>query len=177
MIELTENEEITKLEADDLLEKIAEFEAKIKSAEDERDEFISHYEMKIQRAHELCEKATIEARQEIAVLTEVLRRYAVANLSEGRKSIALPSGTLSFHKQQPKYFMEGQEASGKSKALLDYAKANAPEYVKTAEYVDWSAFKKKIKVAGEEVYNAETGELITGLQVQTYPDTFTVKVK
>lgn len=171
------NEEMTKLEADELLEKITEYEAKIKAAEDERDEFIQHYQAKIQNARDICERATAPARREIAILTEILRRYAASNLPEGRKSIALPSGTLSFHKQFPKFFMDGREANGNSKALLDYAKVNAPEFVKTAEYVDWSGLKKKLAADDENVYYTETGEIIQGLRMQTYPDTFTIKTR
>ena len=172
------NEELTKIQADELLEQIAEFEAKIKAAEDERDEFISHYEAKISAVRKLCDEATIPARREIAALTEVLRRYAAANLPKDRKSIELPSGTLKFRKQEPKFFIGGQEASGRNKALLDFAKTTAPEYLKTKveEYVDWSSLKKKLTGNEDGVYFADTGELIDGLQMQTFPDTFTVKV-
>lgn len=139
--------EMTKVEADDLLERIAEFEAKIKAAEDERDEFISHYEQKIQAARKICDDATIPARQEIATLTEVLRQYAAANLPEDRKSIKLPSG--------------------KSKALLEFAKINAPEYLKTKveKYVDWAEFKKKLTFDGEQIkadtfYTLKDGKVV-----------------
>lgn len=176
------NEELSKIEADDLLELIAEFEAKIKAAEDERDEFILHYEAKIQSARDICEKVTIPARREIAILTEALRRFAAANLPKGRKSITLPSGTLKFHKQEPKFFIGGQEASGKNKALLDFAKNHALEYLKTKieEYVDWAGLKKSLTFDGDGddgVYFTDTGELIDGLQVQTFPDTFTIEKK
>ena len=182
MIEFTpgaSNVEMTKLEADDLLEKISALEEKIKAAEAERDDFIFHYEKKILSAKKLCDEATIPARREIAALTEVLRRFAAANLPEGRKSIELPGGKLSFSKNYPKFFIGGQEVDGKSKALLDYAKINAPEYLKTKveEYVDWSGFKKKLTFDGDTVFYSETGEAVEGLSVQTFPDTFTVKTK
>ena len=97
-------DELTKIQADELLEQIAEYQAQIKAAEDERDEFIAHYEMKIASANDICEKATYQARQEIATLTEALRHFAEANLPAGRKSIKLPSGTLQFRRVEPKYF-------------------------------------------------------------------------
>ena len=175
MVELAP--EITKLEADELLEQIAEYKAKIKTAEDERDEFVQHYQAKIQNAYDICERTTVPARHEIAILTETLGRYAAANLPEGRKSIALPSGTLSFHKQFPKFFIDGREVNGNSKALLEYVKVNAPEFVKITECVDWSDFKKKLAADDENVYYAETGEIIQGLQMQTYPDTFKIEIK
>ena len=161
-------DEMTKIQADELLEQIAQYQAQIKAAEDERDKFISHYEMKIANANDICEEATEHARQRIAELTEVLRRFAAANLPDGRKSIKLPSGTLKFRKTEPKYFINGREASGKSAELLTFAKANAPEYVKTTEYVDWSGLKRFLQ---------ETGELIDGMEIQEYPDAFKVEIK
>lgn len=161
-------DELTKIQADELLEQIAEYRAQIKAAEDERDEFIAHYEMKIASANDICDKATYQARQEITVLTEALRRFAETNLPEGRKSIKLPSGTLKFRRVEPKYFINGREASGKSAELLTFAKANAPQFVKATEYVDWSGLKKHLE---------ETGEYVAGLEVQEYPDAFKVEVK
>ena len=161
-------EELTKIEADEVLEQIAEYQAQIRAAEDERDKFTIRYRMKIEHANEICEEATEHARQRITELTEMLRRFAEANLPEGRKSIKLPSGTLKFRKTEPKYFINGREASGKSAELLTFAKANAPEYVKTTEYVDWAGLKKHLQ---------ETGLYVEGLQVQELPDKFTVEAR
>lgn len=171
-------EELTKTQADDLLEQIAEYNAQIKAAEVERDEFIRHYEMKIQRAQELCEKATAGARQEIAVLTETLRRYAADNLPEGRKSLSLPTGKLKFHKQEPKFYdAENRELTGKNKALLTLVKSTLPQFVKVTqeESVAWSLLKKNLAIDGDKVYFAETGELLEGLRGQILPDKFTVE--
>ena len=169
-------EVMNRLEADDLIEQIAAFEAQIKKAEEERDEFIKHYQEKIERAKEICERATVAPRQEIAALTEALRQYAETNLPEGRKSIALPSGVLSFHKQQPKFFFDNQEANSKNKALLDWAKYAAPDCVKFTPFVDWSALKPKLKIDGEDVFFADTGEQVSGLRAEISPDKFTVKM-
>lgn len=160
-------DELTKIQADELLEQIAEYQAQIKAAEDERDEFIAHYEMKIASANDICDKATYQARQEIATLTEALRRFAETNLPDGRKSIKLPSGKLKFRRVEPKYFINGQAANADNKALLEYVKGNAPEYVKTTEHVDWSGLKKHLQT---------TGELIDGMEVQEYSDVFEVEV-
>lgn len=172
--------ELTKTQANDLLERIAEYNARIKAAEAERDEFIRHYEMKIQRAQELCEKATVGARQEIAVLTETLRRYAADNLPEGRKSLLLPSGNLKFHKQEPKFYdAENRELSSKSKSLLTLVKSTLPQFVKVTqeESVAWNSLKKNLAIDGDKVYYAETGELLEGLRVQVFLDSFTIELK
>ena len=106
-------EQMTVFEADEILTQIADLEAKIKAVETERE----IYQSKIMRAVEQCEQKTVRDRQEIAILTEELRRFAAESLPENRKSIYLPSGTLSFHKQQPKFRYEEAQ-------LLEFCKAN-----------------------------------------------------
>ena len=170
-------EAMTIFEADEILEQIAALEAKIKAAESERDTFIEIYQSKIMRAVEQCENKTVRDRQEIALLEEELRRFAVGNLPEGKKSIDLPSGKLSFKKQQPKfYFDDMKEIGGDSERLIEFCKVNAPEYVKqkTVETADWTKLKKRLTFNEGGVYFSDTGELIDGLIVQEFPDKFTV---
>ena len=177
------NEELTKTQADDLLEQIAEYNAQIKAAEAERDEFKEHYEKKIAVAENLCKQKCEPMRQEIAVLTETLRRYAAENLPEGRQSLKLPSGKLKFRKQSPKFYdADDCEVSSKSKALMTLVKSNFPQYVqvKTEESVAWSLLKPNLSIEGEKVYytDEETGEVIPveGLRGRILPDTFTIEI-
>ena len=65
--------------------------------------------MTIFEADEILENKTVRDRQEIALLEEELRRFAADNLPENKKSISLPSGTLSFRKQPPKFYLDGKE--------------------------------------------------------------------
>lgn len=167
--------ELTKQDADEILEKIAEYEAEIAAAEKERDAFISRYQEKITRAQEICEESIRAPREEIALLTEQLRQYAAANVTDKKRTIPLPSGTLSFRKQAPKYFFDGREATADNPALLDFTKKFYCEYLKTKEYVDWSKFKAQLVIDGDNVLFAETGEVIDGLRAQILPDKFTIK--
>lgn len=168
-------EPLTKQDADIVLEEIAEYEAGIRAAEKERDEFIARYQEKIDRAKEICEKATADARCQIALLTEQLRQFAAANVTDKKRSIPLPSGTLSFRKQAPRYYFGDKEVTADNPDLIDFTRLYYGEYVKTKEYVDWANFKTKLKIDGDAVYFADTGELIDGLKVQILPDKFTVK--
>lgn len=173
-------ETLTKTQADDLLEQIAEYNAKIKAAEAERDEFKEHYQKKIAVAENQCELECKPLRQEIAVLTETLRRYAADNLPEGRKSLTLPTGKLKFHKQEPKFYdAENRELTGKSKSLLTLVKSTLPQFVKVTqeESFAWSLLKKNLAIDGDKVYFAETGELLEGLHGQVFPDSFTIELK
>ena len=171
--------ELTKIEADELLEQIKNLESDIKAAEDERDEFKARYEQKISVAEHICEIATKEAREKIALITERLRRFAEVNVTEKRRSIPLPTGTLSFRKQQPKFFFDDlKEASGKDERLIQFVKHNAHEFlkVKVEESVDWLKFKGKLAIDGENVSYSDTGEIIEGLHAQFVPDKFTVQL-
>lgn len=163
------------LEADAILEKIAEHEAQIAAFEKERDAFISRYQEKISRAKEIYEESIRAPREEIALLTEQLRQYAAQLVTDKKRSIPLPSGTLSFRKQSPKFFFDGREATADNPALLDFARKFYGEYVKAKEYVDWAKFKGQLIIDGDNVMFAETGEIIDGLRAQILPDKFTIK--
>ena len=172
--------ELSKTQADDLLEQITEYNAQIKAAEAERDEFKEHYQKKIAIVENQCELECKPLRQEIAVLTETLRRYAADNLPEGRKSLSLPSGNLKFHKQEPKFYdADNRELTSKNKSLLTLVKSTLPQFVKVTqeESVAWNSLKKNLAIDGDKVYFAETGELLEGLRVQVFPDSFTIELK
>lgn len=166
----------TVFEADEVLSQISDLNEKINAAESERDTFIEIYQSKIARANEQCDAKTVRVRQEIALLEESLRRFAADNLPEGKKSISLPSGKLSFRKQPPKFFFDDlQEVSGYDQRLIDFCKDNAPEFLKTkvTESANWAELKKRLILCGDHVCFADTGEILEGVHAQEFPDKFT----
>ena len=170
----------TAIEADELLERISEQKAIIDAAEAERDAFISRYEEKIEMAKALCDDKTKDARAEITLLTEQLKRYAEANLVGKSRSVKLPSGTLSFRKQQPRFFYDDlTQAGARNKRLIDFVKHSAHEFlkVKVDESVDWEHFMRQLDFSddGQDVVYTATGEIIDGLRAQTLPDKFKVE--
>ena len=167
-----------KLQADEALERIAEYEAQVQAAQDECRAFCERYECKIAEAKKICEDKIADVRRKIEFVTEDLRRFAECNLDDGKRSIRLPSGTIGFRKQSPRYFFDGlKEAHAKSEPLIHFVKHNAHEYlkVKVEEYVDWAQFKTKLETDGTNVFYTGTGEIVEGLRVQILPDKFTVK--
>ena len=96
--------ELTLIDVEELLAQIATYQAQIQSLEDKRDQFVAHYQEKIRAAETICDRESAQARVEIALLTEKLRRYAENNLEDGKKSIAFPSGKLAFRKQPTRFF-------------------------------------------------------------------------
>lgn len=169
----------TAIDADELLEKIAEHEKTIAAAEAERNAFIERYQDKIDKAREICESKTAAERETIAFLTEQLRRFAETQISDKKRSVQLPSGTLSFRKQAPKFFFDDlSEASGKDERLIDFVRQHAHEFLKVTyvESCDWAEFKKRLAISDTgEVSYTDTGELVEGLHGAFLPDKFTVK--
>ena len=174
------SEIVDAVNADALLEEIQSCEETIRAAELERDAFISRYKAKICAATELCERKTQEARESIALITEELRRYAVTQITDKKRSVNLPSGTLQFRRQEPKFFFDDlSEANAKDERLIHFVKHNAYSYlkVKVDESVDWTKFKRQLIVDDEGgVSYKETGEIIDGLHAQFLPDKFSVKL-
>lgn len=169
---------MNKLDADALLEQIAEYEKEISMAESERDEFIAHYQEKISRAQDICDKRCNEVKIAIAYLSEQLRSFASELVTDKKRSVNLPSGTLSFRKQSPKFFFDdAKEVTADNSRLIELVKKSAPDYlkVKTVETADWAKFKAQLVIDGDSVYFKDTGELIDGLRAQIPPDKFTVK--
>lgn len=174
-----EAEDLTDIEVDDLLERYAAINRVIASFEKKRDGFISHYQAKIAKAQEICESECKAAKIEMELITQQLKRYAQTQVTDKRRSVQLPSGTLSFRRQAPRFFFDDlKEAKANDERLIRFVKHNAHEYlkVKVEEAVDWSKFKSKLQVSNSgEVFYSETGEFIEGLHAQLLPDSFTVK--
>lgn len=63
-----------------------------------------------------------------------------------------------------------------AEGLVDWLKANHPEFVRVKEEPDWGKLKKHISQIGEEVFTlVDTGEIIDGVTVKEIPGKFEVK--
>lgn len=169
------NENLTAVEVDEILETVADLESIIAAAQAERDNLIARYNEKITAAQIICEEKCKPARAEIALLTEKLRRYAEENTTGKHRSIQLPSGTIGFRRQAPRFYFDDGEAGAQNKSLLAFVKANGGKYLKVEESVDWANLKPRLKLIGDQVVYEDTGEVIGGLHAEIPPDKFTVK--
>lgn len=138
----------------------------------ERDRLIALADAKIAELNEA--KRNIRERSEgrIAYLTSALQAYFQTVKTRDTKTMRqyqLITGTLVLKRQQPEYVLD--EA-----ALLDWAKANAPDMVQTKESVTWGELKKLTTLDGEKVVLAETGEIVSGVVAIERPDVFEVQV-
>lgn len=124
-------------------------------------------------------QALKERRKEIMEPLENEMNHLKANLVEyhrreletgGDKTIKLPWATLKSKTQSQDY--ERDDA-----VLLQWAQANAPEFLKTAEpTLAWGELKKAVVVAGNKVLLQETGEVIDGLVPKERTVKFDVEV-
>jgi len=62
-------------------------------------------------------------------------------------------------------------------ALLAYLKASGQtDLIKTEESPRWGEFKKRLEIAGDQVIDTTTGEIVDGVLIEQKPDVFTVDV-
>lgn len=87
--------------------------------------------------------------------TGLLGDYAAEYVTEKKRSVPLPSATLSFRKQSPRFYHNDER-------LIAAVKKVAPEYIKTKteEYTDWAKFKSKLLIVDDGVVFEDTGEFI-----------------
>ena len=106
----------------------------------------------------------------IEYFTELLKIYAMEQLQgTKKKTVTLPSGSLSFKKQSPEFVKKDDE-------LLAFVKESVPEFVKITESVDWGEMKKTCYIEGNRLVTVD-GEIVQGVTVNERDDVFTVKIK
>lgn len=88
----------------------------------------------------------------------------------GEKTIKLPYANLKSRTQPQDYTKDDN-------LLLEWVKANAPEYMKIPEpAIAWGELKKNIAVSGNVAVFKDTGEVINGLTPKVRETTFDVEV-
>ena len=179
MLELLQEERaLTVVEAEQRLERIRELNAQIDAARNRCEQLKMHYEAKIVRAQDICDEEISAPLAEIEFLTRELRRYAEANITGRKRSLDLPSGTLSLHKRQPIFYLDGQRVTGDNPALIELARNIDADLikVKTTEAADWAGLKKRLTVNDDgTVYVNDTGEVLADMRAQILPDDFKVE--
>ena len=122
-----------------------------------------------QRVKELQERTDRRTGNLEALLVEYFQTVKPTKITKTQTQYELLSGKLVMKHQQPEFLRD--EA-----ALLDWAKANAPDMVQTKESVTWGELKKLTTLDGEKVVLAETGEIVSGVVAIERPDVFEVQV-
>lgn len=147
------------------LKKIAYMENKAAHKVEECARWIEHYMAQVEK---------IKARNEQETSNLKNRLYDYFQTVEPDKDLktkseySLPDGVLRMVKPSVDYERD-------EKTLVQWAKENAPEYVKIKESPDWAGIKKNIAIQGDCVVYSPTGEIIEGVNAVEKPGKFEVK--
>ena len=164
---------MTVADVEEILQQIHDIDIEIAAETSKRDQSILFHRMKIERAKEICDTDTADARLKRSELAYQLEKYFNANPPTKTKTLKFSGGSFGYLKSSTKFFFNGEEVSSDNKNLLDFAKRqNRHEFVKTKEILDWAKLKNSIDFDGREVFFKDTGEIIDGLHAQK---TFSVK--
>ena len=145
---------------------------KIKTERAERDRLVALADEQIRELMEKKKELTERCETRTAHLGTLLRLYfdtVETTATKTQASYKLLSGKLVLKRQAPEYQRD-------ETALLDWAKANAPDMVQTKESVTWGDLKKLTTLDGEKVVLAETGEIVSGVVAVPREDVFEVQV-
>jgi hypothetical protein len=89
----------------------------------------------------------------------LLRYYKTLKAADPKiKTVQLPNGQF-IEKSLPGKGFEMLD----EQQVLDWARANAPEFIKVEESVDWTSFKTYLTANSNRAIWAETGEVIPGV--------------
>jgi len=113
---------------------------------------------------------------EIVNFQSMLRPWIAEQLAGGRKkSVALPSGTVSLRSRDPEFFVNGIKVTAKNKQLTENVKKFAPEFIKIEEYTDWAGLKETLTVTKlGHVVNSD-GEILNWITGAERDDVINVK--
>ena len=118
------------------------------------------------------EEETGKLEDSIEYFESMLTEYAMKMKQEDEdlKTHKLPAGDLKFRKQRPKWNYD-------NKSLMEYLEESGKEdLIRVKRSPDKNKLKKQVEVVGNKVVDAETGEIIEGIEVQERGESFKVKV-
>lgn len=173
--------------ADWVVRKILQHKMNISKAEKQRDFFIAEYTQLIENAKKACETNCAEDVKSVENLTSLLREFAANNLPYNKRTYALPSGTCSFKRRLPNFYMvhDNTAPSANNEELYNVVLKNfdaetrdkyLKNEVKVIHTVDWGALKQTLEIDPETGdVTDENGQLIEGLKGEFLPDKFEVK--
>ena len=152
---------------------------KIKAKQREAEEAKALAAEQVKEINEWLQAVVNEAQQDVDRLAVLLTPYLEAEAAErGKKSIKVPSGVAKIKKQPLQYLVDGTSAGAGTKKLLDWARENEPDFIKTEikESVAWAEMKKTLKADADSgrVYS-ENGEEIGFIHAYQPPDKVVVE--
>lgn len=121
-----------------------------------------------------------KADDDAAFFESMLQGYFRSRVDDGftkatktKVTYKLPTGELVLKHREPEYDYKSNQQQ-----VLEWLKKqeNGRKYIKTAESLDWAAFKKAVSVKDDKIVTAD-GEIVPGITVTQRDDEFSVEVK
>lgn len=125
----------------------------------------SIYDAEIIRLTEWLSAVNTALDKDASYFEAILTPYALAERSNGRKTLVLPHGTIKTTSGQPRVEIQSEEA------FITWAKENNPELLRIKTEIDKTALKALI--TEENVVISTQGEIVP--EVQVYPAETSVK--
>ena len=148
---------------------------KILRCQQKNDDVKQLAEMQINKIKQWQEQLTAEYNSSITYLTTLLEPYAKSQLDGKKKTVKMPSGSVSFRSVSAGYFIAGNKVDGKNEALLNHVRQSAPEFLKVEESTDWAEFKKTLTLTSTGQIVTADGEILSFISAVEYPDSVSVK--
>ena len=159
-------------DVENILQQIHDIDTEIAAETSKRDQSILFHREKIERAKEIYDTATADARLKRSELAYLLEQYFNDNPPTKTKTLKFSGGSFGYLKSSTKFFRDGHELNADNPELLIFAKSAHPEFLKIKESVDWAKLKAALDFDDEHVFFADTGEILDGVRAQK---TFSVK--
>lgn len=150
--------------ADWALRKIREAEARIAQVQ-------QFAQKRIDEINAWVDKITASEQRSIEYFSGLLEVYhrKLFESNPKLKTIKLPSGELQLRKTQPQYARDDAK-------LTAWLKERHPDLVKVKETPDWEKAKQRFVIAGRNLVDPNTGEIVDGVEVYE-PEAPAFKVK
>lgn len=153
------------VEADEILEQMAEIKAEISHIEDTA-------EQRVKRINDWKAEELAWRERKLEVLEESINYYFGKWREENpnKKTLSLAYGKIQSRKLPDKWiYPEDDDLISKIKKLL-------PDLIETKEKINKNNLKKKLKVLGDKVIIEETGEILDCIKIEEQGEKVTVKV-
>ena len=110
----------------------------------------------------------------VAYFTALLEDYfkqVPARDTKTQRKYSLPAGDMILTKEKADFKAADEER------LLSWCLTNDPDLVKTTVAPKWAEIKKRLSCVEGMIIDSETGLFVDGVQVETKPSEFKVKVR
>lgn len=152
--------------ADWAVSKIAAERAELARIKAMATEQIERIKKKVEAAEKRCENGTAFLTSKLAEYFETVEHKK----TKTKHSYRLLSGTLVKK-------IGGTTLKQDEPRLLEYLKASGQtDLIKTEESPRWGEIKKRLEIAGGQVIDTTTGEIVDGVMIEEKPDVFSVDV-